>query len=492
MANPEHLKILKQGVEVWNRWRKENPETSPDLSGADLTGAYLGGADISGANLAKADLSKAHLNMAKLSLADLSGAVLIDADLIGADLSAADLSKANLSRANLRAADLHEASLYEAVLIEAKLWLANLEKGHLSGADLSGAELGAKLRGAYLTRAILSGTDLSGADLRGANLSEVADLRAADLSATDLSGAIIDEDIKLYKINGVQKGVNGIYCVETKSAALTTLTAPGNSMQGNNPEAVIESLKRSRSLHSYSMSLSGVGLLILILGLDQIKLPFLTDISVSSIRYALLAMPISLGILSLVSFFMEDALNGVRYLKDQKSAMAIGNFPWILSKYISWSGTRSKRSKKLLKFASGSVKKIQSFITRLLMTFHPLVYLFFLIRWRESNNFGGRNLQDYLLTNFVGVNPPDYLLTNFWVQSISIIVFFLLILICIRIFVLSQGFQKPILFDAQTEYERKTDLEKLTIAVENQTAELKKVVDLIKPQKERVTKTKRK
>ena len=26
MANPEHLEILKQGVEQWNKWRMEYPE----------------------------------------------------------------------------------------------------------------------------------------------------------------------------------------------------------------------------------------------------------------------------------------------------------------------------------------------------------------------------------------------------------------------------------------------------------------------------------
>ena len=25
MANAEQLEILKQGVEIWNQWRKENP-----------------------------------------------------------------------------------------------------------------------------------------------------------------------------------------------------------------------------------------------------------------------------------------------------------------------------------------------------------------------------------------------------------------------------------------------------------------------------------
>jgi hypothetical protein len=37
MANPEHLEILNQGVESWNKWRKENPHIKPDLSEAFLT-----------------------------------------------------------------------------------------------------------------------------------------------------------------------------------------------------------------------------------------------------------------------------------------------------------------------------------------------------------------------------------------------------------------------------------------------------------------------
>jgi len=47
MANPEHLSIVKQGVESWNKWRGQNLAIAPDLSGADLSGtnlskAYLG------------------------------------------------------------------------------------------------------------------------------------------------------------------------------------------------------------------------------------------------------------------------------------------------------------------------------------------------------------------------------------------------------------------------------------------------------------------
>ena len=37
MANEEHLKILKQGVEAWNSWRAENPDVVPDLEEADFS-----------------------------------------------------------------------------------------------------------------------------------------------------------------------------------------------------------------------------------------------------------------------------------------------------------------------------------------------------------------------------------------------------------------------------------------------------------------------
>ena len=37
MANQEHLAILKQGVEVWNRWRRHNRDIKPNLSETDLS-----------------------------------------------------------------------------------------------------------------------------------------------------------------------------------------------------------------------------------------------------------------------------------------------------------------------------------------------------------------------------------------------------------------------------------------------------------------------
>lgn len=109
MANPEHLAILKQGVAVWNEWRKENPEIPPYLSDADLSDADIRGANLSGAGLIRANLSWADIKGADLSVADLSGANLSDADLIDADLSGADFYNASFAMTQLRDLDLSGA-----------------------------------------------------------------------------------------------------------------------------------------------------------------------------------------------------------------------------------------------------------------------------------------------------------------------------------------------------------------------------------------------
>ncbi len=40
MANPEHLKILKQGVEQWNKWGEQHAVVRPDLRGAGISSGF--------------------------------------------------------------------------------------------------------------------------------------------------------------------------------------------------------------------------------------------------------------------------------------------------------------------------------------------------------------------------------------------------------------------------------------------------------------------
>jgi len=121
MANEEHLKILKQGVEAWNEWRTANLEVAPDLSGTNLSWTYLGGANFGGVNLReanlyqaklrKANLSEAKLDRAQLRVANLREANLIWASFGDADLTQADLSEARLFRTELTGADFSEATI---------------------------------------------------------------------------------------------------------------------------------------------------------------------------------------------------------------------------------------------------------------------------------------------------------------------------------------------------------------------------------------------
>src|SRR5947199_169131 len=86
MANEEHLKILKEGVEAWNRWRQGN-EVIPDLIGADLIGAHLSRANLNSADLSSANLQYANLHQAKLSGANLENALASHTKFPDCDLS---------------------------------------------------------------------------------------------------------------------------------------------------------------------------------------------------------------------------------------------------------------------------------------------------------------------------------------------------------------------------------------------------------------------
>ena len=169
MANQEHRDLLRQGADVWNRWRMENPEICPDLVQAELSGVDLNHANLSRAELRGASLSHTNLGWADLRAANLSGADLYEALLVEALLGEADLQHANLIAANLTKAILSAASLAFAEIRETSLSGADLTKADLRGASLRATDLsGARLHHADLRSAVFISTDLEGAYLTGA------------------------------------------------------------------------------------------------------------------------------------------------------------------------------------------------------------------------------------------------------------------------------------------------------------------------------------
>jgi hypothetical protein len=181
VADPEHFKLLQQGVDVWNERRTKEPSIPPDLFGADLGETNLIRVNFREANLREANHSRADLRGAELRLANLRMVNLREANLIRADLSGASLSEANLVRAELCGAEVRGADLLGADLLGADLSGANLSEANLVRADLSGADLS----GANLVRADLSGANLSGAQLVETNLEDatLTDCRVYGVSA---------------------------------------------------------------------------------------------------------------------------------------------------------------------------------------------------------------------------------------------------------------------------------------------------------------------
>jgi len=110
MANEEHLRILKSGVEKWNEWR-QTIAVRPDLSNAELTGMYL-----RASNLHACDLNFADLRQVDLTGADLREARLGDVNLNGAVLTMTDLRLANLTGAMLVGVDMQQANMTDAVI----------------------------------------------------------------------------------------------------------------------------------------------------------------------------------------------------------------------------------------------------------------------------------------------------------------------------------------------------------------------------------------
>lgn len=130
----EYLAMLRQGSDIWNRWKKENPHFHANLSGNDLRGADLSRMDLNNDVLSYSNLSGANLSYSNLYWADL-----VECDLTGANLSGVDLSWANLYNANLTGADLNRANLSFAKLENTNLTRVELIETVFADVDLSTA-----------------------------------------------------------------------------------------------------------------------------------------------------------------------------------------------------------------------------------------------------------------------------------------------------------------------------------------------------------------
>lgn len=133
MANAKQVEILNQGVEIWNKWRAENPTVTIDLMSANLFGVNLSGIDLHDADLRRTNLREANLSSANLSKAQLYRCNINRANLTNADLSGANLYRAYFGRADLSGANLSGADMQLSILVETKLEGAILRNAKVHG-----------------------------------------------------------------------------------------------------------------------------------------------------------------------------------------------------------------------------------------------------------------------------------------------------------------------------------------------------------------------
>ena len=150
MADQDQIAVLHQGVEVWNKWREENPDAFIDLQNAKLMHTNLENANLAEADLRKANLSFANFKNANLAFSNLESAVFSFGNFEGANFTAANLEKAYLEDATLTGAKLSDANLKNAIMAN-----SNLKNAHLADANLEGTILKAvNFRNANLSSVI--------------------------------------------------------------------------------------------------------------------------------------------------------------------------------------------------------------------------------------------------------------------------------------------------------------------------------------------------
>lgn len=146
MKTEKLLEILRQGSEVWNKWRSENKnarinlrninESNLNLREFILLNAKLNDSIITSTNFTYAELGKAIFENSKINNSYFIGANLNGANFKNADLRGASLMLTNLTGANFEGANLEGANLQGAQLIDANFEGANISNAAVYGASV--------------------------------------------------------------------------------------------------------------------------------------------------------------------------------------------------------------------------------------------------------------------------------------------------------------------------------------------------------------------
>jgi uncharacterized protein YjbI with pentapeptide repeats len=229
MANPEHVAILKQGVEVWNLWRKDSgrgrllfdasPRLYADLSNADLHGG---------------DYNDAYFDRIDMTYANLSSAQLMEAKFRDSYLGGVDFKNANLRSADFRIATLGGVAPQRPGVVGT---YKDVEPATLEGADLWQADL--------------SQTYLAGVSLKNTTLT-FTDFSSARLAFNDFTGARLNGAVFAYNDLSTAKGLDAVHHEGPSTIGIDTLYLSNSNI----PESFLIGCGVPESLITYARSLT--------------------------------------------------------------------------------------------------------------------------------------------------------------------------------------------------------------------------------------------
>ena len=166
MADEKQVEILKKGKDTWNRWRKDNPSTKPDLTGIEIAPREKKYGQV------KVAKSIHEMNVDLSPVTKTFGIKNMSEKYSGFDFSDALLDGArNFNNHNLSSMILHGASMIGCNFYNQEMIGLNLRGVNLKGANLEGVRINdtvlkdSNLQGVNLKRSIIINTDLSNCNL---------------------------------------------------------------------------------------------------------------------------------------------------------------------------------------------------------------------------------------------------------------------------------------------------------------------------------------
>lgn len=162
MPNEKHFEILKKGKGTWNRWRKDNPLITPDLTGIEIAPKEK--------KYGQAKVAKSihEMNIDLTPFTETFGTKNMSEKYSGYDFSktlldgAKNFNNHDLSSMKLTGASMRGCNFKNQEMIGLNLREVNFERSNLEGVRITNTDLrSSNLENVNLEKSIIIGSDLS-------------------------------------------------------------------------------------------------------------------------------------------------------------------------------------------------------------------------------------------------------------------------------------------------------------------------------------------